>query len=70
VSRADATTTVRLLFADEGTYREMEIAVPTEALDRYDRLIDLLQEEPAVLKNVYVDLRRLCAAEVASGRKQ
>jgi hypothetical protein len=64
-----ATTTVRLLFADQGTYREMEIAVPTEALAQYDRLIDVLQEEPAVLKTTYVDLRRLCAAEVVGGKK-
>jgi len=64
VSKRSSLTTVRLLFADEGAYREMEISVPTEALDRYDRLIDLLQEEPAVLKGVYLDLKRLCAAEV------
>jgi hypothetical protein len=48
----------------------MEIAVPTEAIERYDRLIDLLQEEPAVLKNSYVDLRRLCAAEVVTAGKK
>jgi len=58
-------TTVRLLFVDKGHYHHEEIQVPTEALERYERLIDLLQEEPAVLKHTFVDLSRLCSAQVA-----
>ncbi len=53
---------VRLLFVDEGDYHDEEIEVPAGGLDRYDRLIDFLREDPAVLKHLHVDLSRLCAA--------
>lgn len=56
--------TVRLLFADEGSFHHEEIQVPAEALDRYERLVDLLQEEPEVLRRTFVDLDRLCSAHV------
>lgn len=61
---SEETATVRLLFADEGAYHHEEIRVPAEALERYDRLVDLLQEDPEVLRRTYVDLDRLCAAHV------
>lgn len=57
-------TKIRLLFADHGAYHHEEISVPTEALGRFERVIDLLREDPDVLREVYVDLRRLCAAYV------
>lgn len=57
-------TTVRLLFVDEGSYRHELIRLPTDALDRYERIIDCLREEPSVLKRVYVDVDRLCSASV------
>jgi hypothetical protein len=63
---SEDTVTVRLLFADEGSYHHEEIQVPSEALIRYERLIDLLQEEPQVLNRVFVDLGRLCAAHVVT----
>ncbi len=56
--------TLRLLFVDEGEYHHEELQVPAEALERYDRLIDLLQEEPSVLKRSFVDLDRLCSAQL------
>lgn len=56
--------TIRLLFVDEGSYHHEDIEVPAETVDRYERLIDLLQEDEAVLKRTYVDLERLCAASV------
>jgi len=59
-----SSTRVRLLLADEGSFREVDIDVPSEAIERYERLIDLLQEEPAVLRVNYVDLARLCSAQV------
>lgn len=58
------TVTVRLLFADEGSFHHEEIQVPAEAVDRYERLVDLLQEEPEVLRRTFVDLDRLCSAHV------
>jgi hypothetical protein len=54
--------TVRMLFADHGGYRHEDVAVPAGAVDRYDRLIDCLREDPEVLKRIYVDVGRLCAA--------
>jgi len=59
-----STVTVRLLFADGGAYHHENVQVPAEAVDRYERLIDLLQEEPEVLRRTYVDLGRLCSAQL------
>ncbi len=56
--------TIRLLFVDEGSYRPEDIQVPAGVVSRYERLIDLLQEEPSVLQRTFVDLDRLCAAHV------
>jgi hypothetical protein len=56
--------TVRLLFVDEGRYHHEEIEIPTAALERHERLIDCLQEESEVLKQVYVDVSRLCSAQL------
>lgn len=61
----DAHVTVQLLFVDEGSYHHEEISIPREVVGRYDRLIDCLREEPGVLKRVYVDVDRLCAAHLA-----
>lgn len=60
------TVKVRLLFVDQGSYRHEEIQVPEESVARYERLIDLLQEEPEVLKRVFVDMDRLCAAHLVT----
>lgn len=57
-------TTVRLLFVDDGSYHHERIRVPADAVDRYERLIDCLREEPAVLQRTYVDVDRLCSATV------
>jgi len=56
-----ARTKVRLLFVDEGQFHNVDLSVPTEILDRYDRLIDALREDDAVLREMYVDVARLCA---------
>lgn len=53
---------VRLLFADEGEYHHETVRIPAASLDRYDRLIDCLREDPDVLKRTWVDVGRLCAA--------
>ncbi len=53
---------VRLLFVDEGSYHHEEVEIPRKALDAYDRLIDCVREDPAVLKQLHVDVDRLCAA--------
>jgi len=61
---SEATTPIRLLFVDEGSYHHEVVRVPAEALERYDRVIDCLREEPSVLRRVYVDVERLCSASV------
>lgn len=53
---------VRLLFVDDGSYHHEEIQIPSGSLDDYDRLIDCVREDAAVLKQVHVDVDRLCAA--------
>lgn len=62
------TTRIRLLFVDDGAYHHEEVDLPTEALNGYERLIDCLMEEPEVLRHIYVDWDRLCAAhKIADG---
>ena len=60
-----ATGPVRLMFADDGEFHSETIRVPREALSEYDRLVDLLREEPSVTRRLYLDPRRLAAAFVA-----
>ena len=62
-----ASSTVRLLFVDGGSYHHEDVSVPIEVLDRYDRLVDCFQEDPAVMKRVHVDMDRLCAAYLVDG---
>ena len=56
--------TIRLLFADAGEFHHEDLDLPGSAVTDYDRLIDGLREDPAVLKRVYLDLGRLAAAWV------
>ncbi len=53
---------VRLLFVDGGAYHHETVTVPRDALAGYERLIDCLREDPAVLREIWVDVARLCAA--------
>lgn len=55
---------VRLVFADQGEFHAVVLAVPAARLEEYDRLIDLIREEPEVTRQLYVDPRRLVAASV------
>ncbi|MEX2583268.1 MAG: hypothetical protein WD766_08330 [Gemmatimonadota bacterium] len=55
---------VRLVFADEGTFHSVTVSLPAARLDAYERLIDLLREEPSVTRELYVDMRRLVSASV------
>lgn len=56
--------TVRLLFVDDGSYHHEIVRIPADVLGRYDRLIDALREDPAVLERLHVDVDRLCSATV------
>ena len=53
---------VRLLFADSGAFHQEELVIPASLVQGYDRLIDGLQEDQELLKGVYLDFGRLCAA--------
>jgi hypothetical protein len=53
---------VRLLFVDEGSYHHEVVEIPASSMEAHDRLIDCMREDPAVLRRVYVDVDRLCAA--------
>ena len=53
---------VRLLFADSGAFHHEDLEVPASLIQGYDRLIDGLQEDQELLKGIYLDLGRLCAA--------
>jgi len=53
---------IRLLFVDEGSYHHEVVEIPAASTEDYDRLIDCVREDPAVLKRMHVDLDRLCAA--------
>ena len=54
--------TVRLVFVDGGVYHHEDVRLPSAGLDSSERLIDCLREDPDVLGDLYVDLKRLCAA--------
>lgn len=58
------TARVRLVLADEGTFHAETIDVPADQIEAYERLIDLLREEPSVTRDTYVDLKRLVSAHV------
>lgn len=53
---------IRLVFADGGSFHEVLVQLPAELLERHERLIDALREDPDITGDVYVDYRRLVAA--------
>jgi hypothetical protein len=53
---------VRLLFVDGGSYHHEDVVISSATLDEHERLIDCVREDPAVLRQLYVDVERLCAA--------
>ena len=64
MSERPLTVPVRLLFADDGTFHAETVHVPLDKLGEYDRLLDLLREEPSVTRQLYLDLKRLVSAAV------
>lgn len=63
------TVSVRLVFADQGTFHTDTVQVPLEKLGQYERLLDLLREEPSVTRQIYLDLRRLVSAWVIEAQE-
>ena len=65
-SEIGKTVPVRLVFADQGTFHAETVHVPLSVLGEYDRLVDLLQEEESVTRQVYLDMDRLVSAYVVN----
>ncbi|HEX6309569.1 MAG TPA: hypothetical protein VFZ69_15335 [Longimicrobiales bacterium] len=59
---SDARVPVRLVLADHGSFHDVIVELPAAVLDRYDRIIDALREDPVIMAELYVDSRRLVAA--------
>lgn len=55
---------VRLLFVDDGEYHDETLEIPAASLERYERLIDCLREDPAVLARLHIDVGRLVSAHL------
>lgn len=55
---------VRLVFADSGSFHDVIVQLPADALGRHERVIDALREDPEITAGMYVDGRRLVAAIV------
>lgn len=55
---------VRLLFADDGEYHHETVEIPSDSVEKHERLIDCLREDPDVLARMYVDVDRLVSAHV------
>lgn len=60
----DGRLRVRLILADGGDFHVQKVSIPAASLEPYERLIDCLREDPAVLKELYVDHQRLVAAQL------
>ena len=53
---------VRLVLVDQGVYHNEDVELPVDRLELYEQLIDCIREDPKVLRGLYVDVKRLCAA--------
>lgn len=60
---------VRLVFADRGSFHDIDIDVPPDAVQQYGRLVDALREDPRIAAGVYIDFRRLVAARIVAGEE-
>ena len=58
------TCRLKLTFADRGVFHSVSVNIPAARLNEYERLVDLLREEPSVTRQLYVDWRRLVSAAV------
>ncbi len=61
---SDKTVALRLVFVDEGEYHQETVDIPAASLEKYDRLIDCLREDPEILRRMHIDVDRLVSAHV------
>lgn len=64
MARKSKSVEIRLLFVDEGSYHHETVKLPAASVEAYDRLIDCLREDQAVLTKLHVDVERLVSASV------
>ena len=64
----DSVARIQLIFADEGTFHSVTVSLPADRVEEYDRLVDLLREEPSVTRQLYVDMKRLVSASIVEDR--
>jgi hypothetical protein len=55
---------VQLVFADEGAFHSVIVSIRGTQIAEYERLVDLLREEPSVTKGLYIDMKRLVSASL------
>lgn len=55
---------VQLVFADEGAFHSVIVSIRGAQIAEYDRLVDLLREEPSITKGLYIDMKRLVSASL------
>jgi hypothetical protein len=60
----ERTVAVKLVFADRGSFHDVVVQLPEDAIERYGRIIDALREDPRITAQMYVDRRRLVAAYI------
>lgn len=53
---------LRLVFADHGTFHSETVNLPLDKVGEYERITDLLREEPSVTRQLMVDVDRLVCA--------
>jgi hypothetical protein len=63
---AESMDRVRLVFADRGSFHDLVIDVPSDAVEQSGRLIDALREDPRIAAGLYIDFKRLVAARVVT----
>jgi len=61
---AEKRVTVRLLFADDGEFHDQDVALAAASLEKHERLIDALMEDPKILRQIHIDFQRLVSAQV------
>lgn len=59
---SDARVPVRLVLADHGSFHDVVVELPAGVLNRYERIIDALRSDPAIMAEMYIDPKRLVAA--------
>jgi len=63
---SEALLPIRIVVADNGSFRDLTLRLPPAAVERHERLIDAIREDPEITASIFVDSRRLVAAWILS----